>query len=184
MSSGYGRSNGVFGIQSASFFSEFFAIITIIFRPPCFHLKQAAFSSKAGITPAHSNSFNFRTTPRFLRHNHLTSNRVVEVVVDIINTRLVEAAVVVEEVAPLMIGNSQSSVATAIPVRHLMGASMLSNSNRHTETSNRQAHSNPNIHKPLPPLLNSITASITMVEAALNNSNRDRIGLRLTPEVA
>jgi hypothetical protein len=107
---------------------------------------------------------------------------VVEVVVDIINIRLVEAAVV-EEAAPLMIGNSQSSVATAIPVRHLMGASMLSNSNRHTETSNRPP-SNPNIHKPLPPLLNSITASITMVEAALNNSNRDSIGLRLTPEVA
>ena len=108
---------------------------------------------------------------------------VVEVVVDIINTRLVEAAAGVEEVAPLMIGNSQSSVATAIPVRHLMGASMLSNSNRHTETSNRPP-SNPNIHKPLPPLLNSITASITMVEEALNNSNRDSIGLRLTPEVA
>ena len=97
---------------------------------------------------------------------------------------MVDVVSMVAAVGPPMIGNSQSSVATAIPVRHLMGASMLSNSNRHTETSNRQAHSNPNIHKPLPPLLNSITASITMVEAALNNSNRDRIGLRLTPEVA
>ena len=152
------------------------------FRPPCFPRRQAAFSSKAGTTPAHSNSFNFRTTPRFLRHNRPISNPVAGVAVVIINTRPGEAAGVAAA-GPPMIGNSQSSVATAIPVRHLTVSlhSNNSSSSRPTETSNSSRPSSLNTHRPPPLHLSSITASITTVVAGHSNKGQ-HIDPPLMPE--
>lgn len=151
------------------------------FRPPCFPRRQAAFSSKAGTTPAHSNSFNFRTTPRFLRHNRPISNPVAGVAGVIINTRPGEAAGVAAA-GPPMIGNSQSSVATAIPVRHLT-ASLHSNSSssRPTETSNSSHPSSLNTHRPPLHHLSSITASITTMVAGHSNKGQ-HIDPPLMPE--
>lgn len=150
--------------------------------PPCFPRRQAAFSSKAGTTPAHSNSFNFRTTPRFLRHNNRPiSNPVAGVAVVIINTRPGEAAGVAA--GPPMIGNSQSSVATAIPVRHLTASlhSNNSSSSRPTETSNSSRPSSLNTHRPPPLHLSSITASITTLVAGHSNKGQ-HIDPPLMPE--